>query len=338
MSVLVLKSGLLTTLQDAGRPGHAALGVGRAGAMDQPAWQLANALVGNTHSEAALEFTLVGPTLRFERAVDIALTGAVPRAEVDGHALPGWTRCHLPAGSVLKLGGMAHGCRGYLAVGGGFDAAYVLGSRSADLHAKLGPLDGRALREGDRLELGERVPPSLWPSDDAVQVAPWSLDPQPWFDLAPLQPERFELPPMSLALLPGSHTAQLDASSLERLHTQPFTISKDANRTASRLDGQMLSLRAPLELISEAVLPGTLQLPPSGQPIVLLAEAPVTGGYPRIGQLAAADLPRLAQRRPGDAVCFHACTLEQASARLAAKRQRLDGLLAAIARRMQDGY
>ena len=333
MSALVLKAGLLSTLQDSGRPGHAALGVGRAGAMDLPAWQLANALVGNAAGEAALEFTLVGPTLRFDSAVTIALTGAVPDARVGEQRLPGWTGCRLPAGSVLRLGGMAQGCRGYLAISGGFAAAPVLGSRSTDLHAGLGPFDGRALREGDPLVIGDSASRQAWPSTDQLHVLPWSLDPRPWFDPLPTPDQA------ALALLPGTHTEQLEATSLQALYGQPFKISKDANRTASRLDGHHLKLRQPLELVSEAALPGTVQLPPSGQPIVLLAEAPVTGGYPRIGQLAAIDLPRLAQRRPGDTVCFRACTLEQAQQRLAAQRQRLGRLLAAIARRLAaDGY
>ncbi len=325
MSIEVLKPGLLSSLQDGGRTGQAALGVGHAGAMDVPAWRLANALVGNTGDEAALEFTLIGPTLRFERAATIALCGAIPTAEVDGHALPGWTRCRLPAGSVLRLGGMAQGCRGYLAVGGGFAATPVLGSRSTDLHAGLGPFGGRALREGDRLELDPHHADSLHGTPQPqVQAQPWSLDPRAWFE-----PE-----PIALALLPGTHTDRLEAASQSMLHGQTFRLSKDANRTACRLDGHRLDLQQPLELISEAVLPGTVQLPPSGQPIVLLAEAPVTGGYPRIGQLAAVDLPRLAQRRPGDTVCFHACTLEEAQQRLAEHRDRLERLLAAIARRL----
>ena len=321
MSVSVLRPGLLSSLQDAGRPGHAALGVGRAGAMDGPAWQLANALVGNMRGEAAIECTLLGPTLRFEQPAVIALGGATISAHVDGVAIPMWTRCMLPAGSVLTLGGIAVGCRAYLAVRGGFGVPRLLGSRSSDLHARL----GRALRAGDVLPLGEAAAPPMRIGDDAIRVLHWSLDPQPWFD--------FRQRP--LALLRGSHFDRLDADSQRRLYRGRFVLSKDSNRTASRLDGHTLRLEAPLELISEAALPGTLQLPPSGQPIALLAEAPVTGGYPRIGQVAAVDLPHLAQRRPGDTVCFRESTLDEALTRLAARQQRLERLLATIARRLQ---
>jgi antagonist of KipI len=326
MSVSVLKPGLLSTLQDAGRPGHAAIGVGRAGAMDVPAWRLANALVGNHGDEAALECTLLGPTLRFERAVWIALTGAPIQAQVGDVALPPWTACHLPAGSVLQLGGMAIGCRSYLAVRGGFDVTPVLGSRSSDLHARLGHEAGRALQVGDVLPIRHAGAVREPDPTQSVHASPWGLDPQPWFD--------FALAPITL--LHGSHWSQLDEASQQRLHGARFSIGQDSNRTASRLDGQTLQLRAPLELISEAALPGTMQLPPSGQPIVLMAEAPVTGGYPRIGQVAAVDLPRFAQRRPGDAVCFRHGTLDDAIAQLAAREQALGALLKQVAQRLQQ--
>ncbi|RDI97983.1 hypothetical protein DVT68_12905 [Dyella solisilvae] len=326
MSVRVLKPGLLTSLQDSGRPGHAALGVGRAGAIDGPAWRLANALVGNAGDEAALEFTLVGPVLRFEHATVIALTGAPVEARVGGQSVPGWTCCALPARSELQLGGMRQGCRGYLAVRGGFAVEPVLGSRSTDLHARLGPLHGRALQAGDRLSVGEHAKWRALRATHAPVHLPWGLDPQPWFDFAHAP----------LALMRGHHFDQMDDESRRALFKAWFTVSKDSNRTASRLEGQRLQLQQPLELISEAALPGTMQLPPSGQPIVLQAEAPVTGGYPRIGQLAAVDLARLAQRKPSDAVCFQPTTLEQASERLLRRQQRLQRLLRDIAQRLED--
>ena len=224
-----------------------------------------------------------------------------------------------------QSGGMASGCRSYLAVRGGFDVPPLLGSRSSDLHAQIGYAHGRPLRAGDLLPVGAApaLPSSL--AGDEVRLLGWSLDPQPWFDFAQ----------RPLALLRGSHWPQLDAASQQLLLGGKFYLSKDSNRTASRLDGHTLQLRAPLELISEAALPGTVQLPPSGQPIALLAEAPVTGGYPRIGQVAMVDLPRLAQRRPGDTVCFHETTLDEALTRLAAHRQRLARLLGTIAQRLE---
>ncbi|GLQ91088.1 biotin-dependent carboxyltransferase family protein [Dyella acidisoli] len=326
MSIEVIKPGLLSTLQDAGRRGYAALGVGRAGAMDESSWRLANALVGNRNGEAALEITLAGPTLRFRQDAVIAVTGGIIDARADDQQLLPWTSCLLPAGTLLRFGGMQHGCRSYLAVRGGFDAAPVLGSRSTDLHACIGPMDGRSIQAGDVLTVGEHATAPWFHSRKHVQALRWSLDPQPWLDYA-------QAP---LALMRGDHYAALDDASQRALFAQRFSISKDSNRTGSRMDGTPLQLREPLELISEATLPGTLQLPPSGQPILLQVEAPVTGGYPRVGQLAAVDLPRMAQRRPGDAVYFRETSMDEAFQRLRECEESLRCLLQHIEQRLES--
>ncbi|GAP64965.1 urea amidolyase related protein [Mizugakiibacter sediminis] len=333
MSVEVLKPGLLTTPQDRGRVGLAHLGIGRAGAMDAPALRLANALAGNPANACALEITLLGPTLRFHADADIALTGAPVEARVDGARVPLWAPLRVRAGATLALGGMRQGCRSYLAVRGGFALAPVLGSRSLDVNAALGPLDGRALRAGDVLAVGmaERDARSAnrrscASSAPTEAVSPgWSLDSRPWFDGDAQRP---------LRLLPGTHGEHLDAASQAALFDAAFRVAADSNRVGYRLEGPRLALTAPLELVSEAGVAGTVQLPPSGQPIVLMAEHPVSGGYPRIGHVAAVDLPRLAQRRPGDAVRFVATTPEEARHRLAERERRLQRLEAAIALRL----
>ncbi|MET0330531.1 MAG: biotin-dependent carboxyltransferase family protein [Dyella sp.] len=324
MSLTVIKPGLLCSVQDRGRSGHAALGLGRAGALDLPAWQLANALVGNRDDEAALEFSLLGPTLHFAQDAWIALTGAVDQIQLDEVTLPGWSCLFVPAGTTLKIGPVSQGCRGYLAVRGGLALAPQLGSRSSDLHAGIGPLP-RCLQAGDELPIGPATPLNALPAGSAPRALHWGVDPAPWRDPST----------RPLALLPGSHQSLLDDDAMRALWQSRWRIGQDSNRTASRLLGPRLSLRAPLELISEACLPGTLQLPPSGQPIALLAEAPVTGGYPRIGQLAQVDLPRLAQQRPGDTVSFEPSTLEQAWHRLQRRQQALTRLSHNIARRLQ---
>lgn len=315
----VLDPGLLSSLQDAGRPGHAHLGIGRAGAADLPALQLANALVGNRPDACAIEFTLRGARLRLHRDAWVALTGApLPRANCDGAPLPMWQAHGCAAGSVLELGPMASGCRSFLAMGGGIDVATWLGSRATDLNAGTGPLQGRALRAGDRLPLGAASPVSGSPR--------WSLDPRPWFDEAAV-----------LRVLPASHTAQLDDISRAALTSDAFRLGADSNRVGARLQGPTLRLRQPLELVSEGVVAGVMQLPPGGQPIVLLNEHPVTGGYPRIAQLAAVDLARLAQRRPGDPLRFAWTTPDEALQAYGHQRKRLQCLLANIARRLCDG-
>lgn len=324
MSLCVLKPGLLDTVQDAGRPGHAALGIGRAGAMDLPAWQLANALVGNRHGEAALECTVLGPELRFTEPGWFAVTGALDQLQLDGRWLPAWCAIHAPAGATVRLGPLRQGCRAYLAVRGGLLAPRLLGSASTDLHAGL----GRPLAAGEHLAIGpvDTALPAL-PRLDRLRHLPWQLDPRPW---------RHRHRP--LALLPGSHMAQLDEASRQALFSRRWQLGHDSNRTGCRLHGEPLRLRQPLELVSEGSLPGVVQLPPSGLPIVLAVEAPVSGGYPRIGQLARVDLPSLAQRAPGDDVSFQPCTMAQAWQRWQWQQQRLQLLCERIHQRLREPW
>ena len=317
MSLVVLKPGLLTTLQDAGRYGHAALGIGAAGAADAVALRLANALVGNPADACALEFTLVGPRLRFEHAVVVALIGETA-AKCDGLALDPWRPQRIDAGSELDCGALRHGARGYLAIAGGIEVTPVLGSRSTDVNAAIGPLHGRALQSGDVLPLRASTPPPK-------KIANWSLDPSPWFDRDGRAPIR---------LIAGSHFERLDAASHAALFDAEFRIAAASNRVGWRLDGPLLQLSAPLELISTGVVPGTLQLPPGGRPIVLGVEGPTSGGYPRIAHVIGVDLPRLAQRRPGDALRFELTDLGDAERRLREREHALRRLEAAIHARL----
>lgn len=329
MTVEVIKSGLLTTLQDRGRIGCAHLGVGRAGAFDAPALRIANALVGNPDDACGLEMTLLGPTLRFHRNAWIAATGAPLSLSVNGHDAPMWAPVHVSAGTHVVLGAMLTGCRSYLAVRGGFDIEPVLGSRSTDLNAALGPFKGHALQTGDTLKIGEgvhgmrgRAVTSGRPSHPPPA---WRLDPRPWFDGAP---------PHSLRLIQGSHFSSLSTRSRKLLFDATFTVQANSNRVGLRLAGPKLAWDTPVEMISEAGIAGLLQLPPSGQPIVFGVECPVSGGYPRIGQVAAVDLPRLAQLRPGDALHFTPSTLAQALSALREREQALLRLEANIAARL----
>ena len=321
MTIEILKPGLLTTLQDAGRPGSAHLGIGRAGAFDEPALRIANALCGNPHDACALEITLLGPTLRFDADAWIAVAGAPLPLRVDGIERPKWAPVCVPAGATLELGAMRSGCRSCLAVRGGFDIAPVLGSRSTDVSAGLGPNGGRPLRGGDKLNAGRAPAPSF----DPRSLPKWRLDPRPWF------PDDSSKP---LRLLPGHHLDQLTTTSRNSLFSDNFVVHADSNRVGVRLAGPTLAWKSPIEMISESCVPGLLQLPPSGQPIAFGPECPVSGGYPRIGQIAAVDIPRLAQRRPGDAVRFTPCTFDEALRALRERERALDALTANIAARL----
>lgn len=325
--ITVVEPGLLTTPQDAGRRGLMHLGVGHAGAFDAPSFRLANALAGNARGACALdacalEIALLGPTLRFQRDAWIAVTGGPLPVRIDGDEQPMWSPLHLRSGQTLELGAMRLGCRAYLAVRGGFDLPFVLGSRSLDVNAALGPLS-RPLRGGDVLAVREqpRMPP--------MQESPsrkWRLDARHWHDAET---------PLTLRLMPATHTSRMNAASREALFAHEFRVGNDSNRVGVRLSGTRLQLSAPFEMVSEGCVAGTLQLPPSGEPIALGVEHPVSGGYPRIGQIAAVDLPRLAQFRPGDAVRFVRCTPEDALRALHEREQRLRKLESAILQRLR---
>lgn len=320
MTLEVLRPGLLTTLQDLGRPGFARFGMGRAGAFDAPALRIANALCRNPANACGLEFTLLGPTLRTTADAWIAVTGAPCALQVDGIASALWAPLHVQAGQTLSIGRIQAGCRSYLAIGGGIAVEPALGSRSCDVNAHLGPLGGRPLRAGDVLP----VLPTVTPHTD-TQSSHWQLDPRPWFKHDP------DLP---LRCLLGSHFDRLSAASRNAWFRQPFTVGANSNRVGLRLAGDALALTAPVEMVSEGCVPGLVQLPPSGQPIAFGPEAPTSGGYPRIGQIAAIDLPRLAQLRPGDAVRFAPCSLDAALAALQRRERALDALEATIASRL----
>lgn len=321
MSIRVLGAGLLTTVQDRGRTGHAASGVGSAGAMDSVALRLANSLVCNDEKAAALEITMRGPRLRFEVDSLVAITGADIDASCGGMAVPAWRPVLIRRGSEIAFAGMRHGARAYFAIAGGIALAPMLGSRSTDVNAQLGPID-RPLIANDVLPSVGASPSlcaDLWRTLDrdrnaSFAAGSWSLDPSPWFDLQAQQPIR---------VIAGSHFAHLDAASQRALFGAEFRIGMDSNRVGYRLEGTRLAMREPLEMISEGSARGTLQLPPGGVPIALTAEAPPTGGYPRIAHVIAVDQPRLAQRRPGDGVRFAQTDLTDAQMRYLERERAL---------------
>lgn len=338
-SISVLKSGLLTTLQDLGRPGYQQYGVTAGGAMDTYALRAANLMAGNAESEAALEITLAGPTLRFERETLIALTGADLAPSIGGVPLPMWRPVRVRAGAVLEFGRPREGCRAYLALAGGFAVPASLGSRGTDLRAGLGGLEGRALRAGDVLctrtspslaRLAERAfgPLRSIATSADFAAASWHaahgyVAGRPdWGDLhlpGSAQPEQPKASPSTdsaadviIRVTRGTHFGLFDAPSREALLTAAFRIMPQSDRMGCRLSGPVLRLEQPQELISEAVAPGTVQVPPGGNPIVLTADRQTTGGYPRIAQMISADLRLIAQLRPGQTLAFAEVSLQEA--------------------------
>jgi antagonist of KipI len=320
MTITVLASGLQTSVQDAGRFGHRHLGVGTAGALDGYSLRVGNLLVGNVENSAALEITLGGPRLRFDRAVRIAITGADIDAQADGVAIPSWRPTELPAGCELALGACRRGARAYLAIAGGLQVPAVLGSASTDLRAGFGGLEGRCVATGDSLSLGS----GMAVNTSAPTIASWWMDPQPDLDFRQ---------PTVLRVLPGRDAVE----PATQLCADAYRVSAQSNRQGLRLQGEALTIADSRERLSEPVAPGTVQLPPDGQPIVLLAEAQTIGGYPRIAHVVSADLPRLAQLRPGDNLRFQMIDVTTAQALACAQRQRLTRIALAIEQRRHDG-
>jgi antagonist of KipI len=320
VSLRILQPGLQTTVQDLGRWGHQREGIPVSGAMDPWALRVGNMLVGNGDSAAGLEITLTGPTLEFSESTLIALTGTDLGAEIEDRPVPFWHALWVAGGMTLSFHGGQSGCRAYLAVAGGIDVPARLGSRSTFVRAALGGQAGRALQRDDLLECGApsalalRVAKALAPETGPFAAAHWS----PAQSLRP----RYSAAP-TVRLIGGAHLDLLNPASRARLFDGEFRVSPQSDRMGYRLEGPSLELRAPVELLSEAVVFGTVQLPPGGGPIILMADRQTTGGYPRIGEVASVDLPLLAQLKPADRVRFRPISLEDAQKQYLAREQDL---------------
>jgi len=318
MSLAVLAPGLATTVQDGGRRGFRAIGVGEGGAADRYSLAVANLLAGNAPDDAVLEIALTGPTLRLGRAATIAVCGATIDAHVDGLRIPGWRPVALPAGSVLALGACRRGARAYLAFDGGIDVPVVLGGRGTDVRGGFGGFEGRALQAGDRLELGRATVPDRPATEPAFPG--WWIGADDDLDFGDV---------VVVRVLPGADATDPPVTLFDR----DFTVDAASNRQGLRLRGDALRPADPRERVSEPVVPGTVQLPPGGQPIVLLADAQTVGGYPRIAHVIAADLPRLAQRRAGQRLRFAPADPIDAARAAAGQQARLARIALAIASR-----
>jgi biotin-dependent carboxylase-like uncharacterized protein len=280
-ALIVRSTGPLATVQDLGRHGLAAVGVGHSGAADPGALRLGNRLLGNPESLAGIEVTYGG--LRVEARGDllVAVTGAPCPVAVDGRQVAAYSVVRVPGGATLELGVPPAGLRSYLTVRGGIAVAEVLHSRSTDTLARLGP---DVLTEGTRLPVGP--PPGRHPLVDHAPVATLSTG------------------DLRLRVVPGPRADWFTATALDRLLTDPYEVSSDSDRVGMRLTGPELDRARPDELPSEGMVCGALQVPPSGAPTLFLTDHPVTGGYPVIAVVVAADLGRAAQARPGQRLHF----------------------------------
>ncbi len=293
VTLTVVRSGPLSTVQDQGRPGLAHLGVPRSGALDAPALRRANLLVGNDGSAAGLEFTLSGATLRADTTLTVAVTGASVPVTVDGARVGFDVAVTVPAGATLAVGTAKTGLRSYLAVAGGIAAPPVLGSRATDTLSGLGP---SPLRAGDTLPVGQpggAGPGGAGPGGD--EPAPGGRRHSDTVDGATGRTVR---------VYPGPRVDWFTPDAVAAFLAGPYTVSPTSNRVGARLTGPQLTRAVTAELPSEGLVLGAVQVPADGQPLVFLADHPTTGGYPVIAVLHPADVALLAQARPGTTVRF----------------------------------
>ncbi|WP_421378778.1 biotin-dependent carboxyltransferase family protein [Bacillus salacetis] len=294
MGFAVEKSGLLTTIQDSGRTGFRSIGMPVSGPMDKFAFRMANLAVGNEENEAALEVTLIGPVLHFTSDTVIAICGAALNPSINNEQIVNNKPLLIHKGDVLRFGTASAGMRAYIAFKGGLKIDQQLGSSSTNTLAKVGGFKGRSLKAGDKIELNTK---SL--IDEKVD---WSLSSSLFSYL-----EKREL-----RVLKNRQWDWFSEEAQTRFLSEKFTIQQDSDRMGYRLTGPALSLKKPQELLTEGIAMGSIQVPSSGQPIILMADSQPTGGYPKIANIISADLPIIAQLKPNETLTFKEVTLEAA--------------------------
>ncbi|MFJ8066971.1 biotin-dependent carboxyltransferase family protein [Psychrobacillus sp. NPDC096426] len=322
MSINVLHSGLLTTVQDIGRYGSQKYGVIVSGAMDSYSLRLANILVGNKENEATLEITLYGTTLQFEEDTLIAITGGDFLTTIDGIIAPLWRPVLIKKNSILKFNSAIKGSRAYVAFAGGINTPQIMGSKSTYLRANIGGYEGRALKKGDFLKIGEKNKTSeaLLQQLDDKNIS-WSIN---FNELINFQQD------LIIRVLKGTEFERFDKENQQTFFQQSYTLTVQSDRMGYRLEGPSISLSEKFELLSEGVTFGTIQIPPNGQPIILMADRQTTGGYPKFGQVITADLPSLAQLQPRATIRFTEVTLKEAETVLVQNEQFINNLKTAI--------
>ena len=332
MSLRVVRPGALATVQDLGRRGMQHLGIVPGGAMDPVSHRVANALVGNPAEAATLEVGLSGPELAFDEDALVALHGARFAAEIDGAPLPQSRPVLVRRGARLRIARAAAGCFGYLAVAGGIDVPPVLNSRSTHLAGGFGGWRGKLLQRDAVLPL---VPDAAAlgaarfarATRRRRSIAVRGGETVGWFAPAATLPEH-DAP--VVRAVEGVHAGLFDEAARAAFFDERWRIAPDSNRMGFRLLGPKLELAAPTEILTQATCRGTVQVPPGGQPIVLMADHQTTGGYPKIAEAIAADVPMLAQLAPGASLRFAAATLAEADAAREALCARVETLVQRI--------
>ena len=301
MSLIVIKPGILDTVQDAGRFGYQHLGINPGGAMDRFSAQAVNFLVGNDPGEAVIEMHFPAAAFLFRQDAIIAVGGADFLPSIDGVAIPLWHPIIINRNSILQFQGIRKGAQCYLAIKGGLDIPKWLNSFSTHTKASMGGFNGRPLQKNDIIPFKPHDCYVKFLTGKDFVVLPWQADTQ-WNHATPEK----------IAVLPGHEWSWITESLQKDFLNRPFAITFSSDRMGYRLSGDPVSTENKTELISSAVSFGTIQLLPDGQLIVLMADHQTAGGYPRLAHVISAHLPQLAQVRPGEKIQFEVTDIAQA--------------------------
>lgn len=318
--ITVLTPGFLATLQDMGRFGYQKNGVIVSGAMDTYSMRLANILVGNDENEAVIEITMLGPSLGLSKGSLICIVGADLSPRINGRKVPFSRPIYIREDCILEFGACISGCRCYLAAAGGFDIPVFMESKSTYLRAKIGGKEGRALQKNDVLKLGNISELSM----KIIKKIITEADLNESFAFSSWYANIYKNQSSGTAVIrvfEGRQFKCFSKESIEEFFNSPFSIDSKSDRMGYRLNGPKIELEDKIEMISEEVSFGTIQIPPDGNPIILLADRATAGGYPKIAHVAAYDLPKLVQLKPFDKIKFKKITIREAEV-LYLKRER----------------
>jgi biotin-dependent carboxylase-like uncharacterized protein len=293
----VLKPGLFTTVQDLGRYGYLKFGVPISGAMDTFSLVAANLLVENNPNDACLEITLIGPELLALANTQIAVTGGSISLKIDGESAPMWQTLEIKEGDVISFGKMNSGCRAYMAIAGGIKTPIILGSRSTYVRGEFGGLNGRQLKDGDTIEAFKTPPRKI------VYKMPEELTP--------------ELPNhIHARVIMGPQAEMFTEKGIETFLSSKYKVTSEADRMGYRLEGPIIEHKIKADIVSDALLPGAVQVPKDGKPILIMRDAQTTGGYPKIAVVITPDVSRLGQAKPNDTIEFSKITVREAEEKL----------------------
>jgi len=303
----VLKPGLFTTVQDLGRYGYLKYGIPISGSMDTFSLVAANVLVANNSNDACLEITLFGPELQALTRTQIAITGGNISPKINGQNVPTWQTLEVQEGDVITFGKVENGCRAYLSIRGGINTPLVLGSRATYVRGGFGGINGRQLKTGDIIE--------------GFDTSPLKVEYSMPEDLVPQFTGQFKV-----HVILGPQADMLTEGGINTFFSSPYKVTLEADRMGYRLEGAIIEHKAKADIISDALLPGAIQVPKNGKPIIIMRDAQTTGGYPKIAVTIIPDVSLLGQAKPNDIIEFSKITMSQAREKLFEYNKLLNNL------------